>query len=119
MKKTITIMIGLFAIICFSNNVYAAAATWTQSEAGADVTIGSGTNNVTFSASPGVIVEGANDITVYCILTGNSKAAANAIAYCVASNSGKVAQRALDLTTSTDLGTPTTDGTLVSGFETK
>lgn len=121
MKKTITIIISIFAIMCLSNNVFAAAATWTQASAGAQLTVGStgAASDFVYNPSPGVIIEGASDITVYCILTGNAKAAANAIAYCVASNSGQVAQQSVDLTTATDLGTPTADGTIVSGFVTK
>ena len=120
MKKAIITIISFFAIMCFSNNVYAAAATWAQASAGATVTVGSTTANAfSFAPSPGVLVSGASDLTVYCILTGNSKAAADALVYNVASGSGQVAQKSVDLTTSTTLGTPTTTGVLVTGFVTK
>ena len=108
MNKAIITMIGIFAILGFSNSAYAAAATWTQSAAGAQVTIGSGTTQLAYDPSPGVLVEGASDIAVYCILTGNSKAGADAMVYNVASASGAVGQKSVDLSTATDLGTPDT-----------
>ena len=121
MKKAIITMIGFFAILGFSNSAYAAAATWAQTGgAGTQVTIGATGSQLTFNPSPGVIVEGASDITVYCILTGNSKAGADAIVYNVASASGAVAQKPIDLSTATTTGeTPTTNGTLIGGFTTK
>lgn len=121
MKKAITIIIGFFAVMCFSTSVYAAAATWTQAAAGGRLTVGStgATGDFTFEPSPGVIIEGLSDITVYCILTGNSKAGADAIVYNMWSAGGQVAQSAVDLSSATDLGTPTDDGTMVSGFLTK
>ena len=121
MKKAITIIIGFFAIVCFSNNVYAAAATWAQTSAGTQVTVGStgSTGDFSFNPSPGVLVTGASDITVYCILTGNSKAAADAIVYNVWSAGGQVAQKAVDLSTSTTLGTAKTDGSMAATFATK
>ena len=121
MNKAIVSIIGFFAILVFSNSVYAAAATWAQTGgAGTTVTIGATGSQLTFNPSPGVIVEGASDITVYCILTGNSKAGADAIVYNVSSASGAVAQKAIDLSTATTFGeTIKTDGTLVTGFTTK
>ncbi len=122
MKKTITIIIGLFAIMWFSGSVYAAAITWNNGTTGGTaVTIGSGTTSLSFDASPGVMISGGNDITTYCIITGNAKAGSNAIAYAVASGSGEVGQDAIDLSTPAvaTLGTPTTNGTLPASFSTK
>lgn len=121
MKKTITIIIGFFAIMCLSSSVYAAAATWAQASAGANVTVGAGSTQLTFTASPGVLVNGASDILVYCILTGNSKAGTNAIVYNVTSGNGKVAQKAVSaaLTDLASLGTPTDTGLIVDGFTTR
>ena len=122
MKKTITIIISFFAIMCFSNSVYAAAITWNNgATGGATVTIGATGTQITYDASPGVIISVGNSITTYCILTGNAKAAADAIAYAVSSGSGSVGQDAIDLTTPAvaTLGTPTTTGLLPSTFATK
>ena len=116
-------MIAFFAILVFSNSAYAAAATWSQTGgAGTTVQIGTGTNNLTFDPSPGVLITGASDISVYCIISGNIKAGSDAIAYSVASGSGAVGQDAISLSatsTVSDLGTPDTNGGIASGFTTK
>ncbi|NWH06410.1 hypothetical protein [Desulfobacter latus] len=121
MRKTIITIVAFFAILVFSNSAYAAAATWAQSGAGKQVTIGSdASTQLAYDPSPGVLIEGASDIAVYCILTGNSKAGADAMVYAVASATGDVGQDPVDLSgTSPDLGTPTTNGTIPSGFTSK
>lgn len=115
---------GFFAIMCFSSSAYAATITWNNYTAagGATLTVGTAATSITFSASPGVIINGSNTLINYCILTGNIKAGADAIAYNVASGSGRVAQRAVNLSTATDataLGTPNATGDLLSTFTTK
>ncbi len=124
MKKTITIIIGLFAIMCISSSAHAAAASWTQAAAGGGLTVGetASAGAFSFAPSPGVLINGASDLTVYCILSGNAKAGADAIVYNVWSAGGQVAQLAVDLSgapAAGDLGTPDANGGMVGGFVTK
>ena len=121
MKKTITIIIGLFAIMCFSSSVYATVITWNNGATGGAVTIGTTGTTLTYTSSPGVIVSGSNNTTVYCIVTGNGKAGTSAMAYTVGSDFSTVGQDAVDLSTPAvaTVGVPTSDGTMPTAFASK
>ncbi len=122
MKRTITIMISLFAIMCLSGTVFAAEVTTNNNSSatgGGSITIGSGTNTLTINLSPGVLISVNNDISDYCIITGSRKAGDSAIQYCVASGVSSIGQLAKDLSGTATLDTPTSDGTLASSFTTQ
>lgn len=98
MKKTITMIVSLFAIMSFSTSAWA-ASTWSASPAGGGgtITIGGTTDGFSYTPSPGVVIQGANDDTAYTIVTANTKAGASAMGYSVCSALGGVAQKALTL----------------------
>ncbi len=99
MKKTIIIMIGFLAIMCFTSSVYAAALT--QTTGGTTVTVTPGTVAdypvLTFQPSPGIILEGVTSTIAYTIVSASNKSGASGIAYCLISADGIIYQDPINL----------------------
>ena len=123
MKKTIIATLSLFAIVCVTGSAY--AGTWAQGGGGNTVTVtptAAGFPVLSFTPSPGTVVEGANTATVFSILTANSKATGDAICYNLVSTQNQVFQAAVDMDNSPaaiPTHAPTADGTPTSGFNSK
>lgn len=95
MKKTLILAISFLAILGMSSGVYAETNT-----AGGSLTINGDNSpgpNLTFAASPGVLINVATTDVAYGIVAGNPKAGENGIAYNVHSGSGAVFLLAEDM----------------------
>ena len=122
MKKTIIIMMGFLAIMCFTSSVY--AGTWAQASAGSEVTVVSGTPadypTLTFRPSPGIIIEGVNTAIVYGIITASNKAGTAGIAYNLHSGDGVVYQDPITIVAGVNTtGLTPVAGVAVSTFSSK
>lgn len=87
MKKIMITLMSVFMIACFTNSVY--ATDFPTHTAGATIDIpdtngGSG-DSVEYTPSPGTIIDGAAETTVFTIVTCNDKADADGIIYSVIS----------------------------------
>lgn len=122
MKKTITIIIGFFAIMCFTGSVY--AATSAQTAAGGVVTVTPATVAdfpvLTFQPSPGVLVDVVTTATAYGIVSASAKSGTDGIAYNMISGNGIIYQDPISLAvTATSTGVTPVAGTAVSTFSSK